>query len=125
MVVPLVDIDSQVDQELLRLKCRISRCTGHVHCKVKQVPLMVINFVDIGAERLKSFDLSIFSANQGYFDSKDATLAHLVDICALFAQGFCNLIEASIVKLKEGRLVSFVRVIDIRTSFYQKIDCRL
>ena len=124
VVVPLVDIDSQVDQELLRLKCRISRCTGHVHCEVKQVPLMVINFVDIGADRVKSFDLSIFSANQRYLESKDATLAHLVDVCALFAQSLGNLVEVSIVKFKERRLVSFVRVIDICASFYQKIDCR-
>ena len=86
---------------------------------------MVINFVDIGADRVKSFDLIIFSANQGYLESKDATLAHLVDVCALFAQSFGNLVEASIVKFKERRLVSFVRVIDICASFYQKIDCRL
>ena len=43
--------------------------------KMKQVPFMMINFIDVCTKRMQSFDLFVITTHQSNLESKNATIS--------------------------------------------------
>ena len=83
---------------------------------------MLVNLIYIGSKGDKSLNLVIITANQCYLEHEDTCSAHLIDVCSSPAQIFRNFIQARVVKLQVGCLMSFIWEVEVDTSFQQKRD---